>query len=299
MAARQGFPSLERGQSERAACPEPGAYGVHLPPWDCRSLAPVVGEQAGVEAIPYPTVARLVAAARLQPPRSRSWKPAPIDAEVTQRAAKILWRDERVEWLSQRGEVVIGLDEKPTIPALSRCAPKQPLRAGRSERREFEYERHGTTPFLVSFNVVDGTLWGCCLERNDHEHFLWGVRQVARRSRPARRLHLIRDKGSSPIDQHTHAYFAAPPRFRVRFPPAHASWLHPAELLVRAFSDKSLDRFDCRSRHELINPLNASGPEDTRSFAHPLSWSWTRRHMYEWAEHRGASISSKTYATVH
>jgi hypothetical protein len=159
---------------------------LHLTHWDCRSLTQVVVEQAGVASIHYTTVARIVAAASLQPHRSRYGKTATIDEEFTQRAAKILWCYERVEWLYQRGEVVICLDEKPHTQALSRCAPQQLLRAGRIERREFEYERHGTTTSLVSFNVFDGTMWGCGLDRDDHDPFLWGVRQVARRYRTAK-----------------------------------------------------------------------------------------------------------------
>jgi hypothetical protein len=194
---------------------------------------------------------------------------------------------------------VICLDENPNIQALAPCAPKPLRRAGGIARREFEYERHGTIPFLVSFTVLDGTRWGGCLERNAHDHFLWGVRQVARRYRRARRIQVIMDNGSAHIDHHTHADFTPPPRFRILCTPAHASWLNQAELRLRAFSDKYLDRFECRSRPELSNQLNTSWPEYNRYFAHPFSCSWTRRHMYHWAESKGATIASKTYATVH
>jgi transposase len=297
--ARRFFPSLERVAIARTACTEPSAYGLHLTRWDSRSLAQVVVEQAIVDSIHYTTVARILAAASLQPHRSRYWKTATIDEQFIQRAAKILWCDEQGERLSQRGEMVICLDEKPNIQALSRIAPKQLMGPGRIERREFEYQRHGTTTFLVALHVLDGTMWGCCLARNDHQHFLWGVRQVARRYRRAKRIHLIMDNSASHIDHHTQAYFAAHPRLRVLFTPAHASWLNQAELLLRAFSDKYLKRFDCRSQQELIAHLNTSWPEYNRYFAHPFRWSWTRRHMYHWAKSKGASISSKTYATVH
>jgi hypothetical protein len=156
--ARPLFPPLQRVQIERAA------YGLHLARWDCRSLQQVVVERAIVDSIHDTTVARILAAASLQPHRSRYWKTATIDAQFTTRAAKILWRDERAAWLYERGEVVLCLDEKPNRQALARRVPTQPMHAGQMERREFEYPRRGTVTFLVSFNVYDGTMWGGCLE---------------------------------------------------------------------------------------------------------------------------------------
>ncbi len=293
------FPPLQRVQIERLACTAPSAYDLHLTHWDCRSLQQVVIEQALVASIHYTTVARILQAASLRPHRTRYWKTATIDEHFTTLAAKVLWCYERVSSLHARGEVVICLDEKPNIQALERRLPSHPMRAGQISRREFEYTRHGTVNLLVAFNVFDGKMWGCCLDRNDHEHFLWGVRQVVRRYRNARRVHLIMDNGSSHIDHHTRTYFAARPRLRALYTPAHASWLNQAELLLRAFTAKYLKRFDAASRQHLIDHLNASWPEYNERFAHPFTWSWTRRQMYEWAEDKGALICTKTFATNH
>jgi len=228
VADRSFFPSLDRVQIERMACTDPEAYGLHLTHWDCRSLAKMVVEEIIVDSIHYTTVARILADASLQPHRSRYWKTATIDELFVERAAKILWCYERVEWLSQRGELVICVDEKPNIQALSRYPPKRRMQPGQIERREFEYKRHGTTNFLVAFNVLDGKMWGSCLDCNDHDHFLWGVRQIERRYRSAARIHLIMDNGSSHIDHHTQAYLDRHPRIRALFTPAHASWLNQA-----------------------------------------------------------------------
>jgi len=294
---RPRFPPLERVRIERVACTDPGAYGLHLTHWDCRSLQQIVVEQQIVSSIHFTTVARILQAAELQPHRSRYWKTATIDEHFTSLAAQILWCYERVWWLHQRGEVVICLDEKPNIQVLERLT--QPMRRGQINRREFEYVRHGTVNLLVAFNVYDGRMWGCCLDRNDHDHFLWGLRQIARRYRNARRVHLIMDNGSSHIDHHTRAYFAAQPRLRALYTPAHASWLNQAELLLRAFTAKYLKRYDAASRQSLIEHLDASWPEYNERYAHPFEWSWTRRQMYAWAEHKGALICTKTFATNH
>ena len=151
----------------------------------------------------------------------------------------------------------------------------------------------------MAFKVSDGTRLGWCLDKNAHDPFLWGVRQVERRYPKARRIHLIRDSGGSPSAQDTHRYFARRRRLRVLYTPAHASWLNQAELWLRAFTAKYLDRFDPESRQPLIEHLRASWPEYHRRFAQPFEWSWTRRDLSAWAAKKGYRICSKTYATVH
>lgn len=293
------FPPLEKVQIERVACTDPTAYGLHLSRWDCRTIQQVVVEQAIVERIHYATVARILASASLQPHSSRYWKTATIDEEFTWRAAQVLWCYERVSWLHKRGELVICVDEKPNNQALSRVKPTQPMRAGHIARREFEYKRPGTVVLLVAMNIFDGMMWGSCLEANDHEHFLWALRQIARRWARARRIHLIMDNGSSHIDHNTRAYLAAHERFRPLYTPAQASWLNQAELLLRAFNDKYLKDFETASRQHLIEHINASWPEYNKWFVHPFRWSWTRRHMHGWASKKQISICSETYATLH
>jgi DDE superfamily endonuclease len=292
------FPPLARVHIERVACTDPAAYGLHLARWDCRSLQHVVVARAVVGAIHDTTVARILAAASLQPHRHRYWKTATIDERFTTQAAKILWRYERVEWLYDRGEVVRCLDEKPHMQVLVRRLPTQPMQCGQIARREFEYRRDGTVTFLVAFNVYDGTMWGCCLEANDHTHFLEALGRLARRYPRARRLHVILDNGSSHIAHDTRAYLASHPRLRAFYTPPHASWLNQAELLLRAFSEKYLDRFEPWSRPHLIEHLNASWPEYNQRFAHPFRWSWTCRDLYAWARKKGSLICTKTDATV-
>jgi len=301
-ADRQFFSPLERTWIERIACTEPSAYGRNLSRWDCRSLQQVIVEQAIVDSIHYTTVARILSSASLQPHRSRYWKTATIDEEFTRRAAQILWCYERAYWLRQRGEVVICVDEKPNIQALSRCSPTKGMRPSQIARREFEYKRHGVVNLLVAFNVFDGKMWASCLEANNHEHFLWALRQIARQWRHTKGIHLIMDNGASHIDHHTREYLGSRDGFRPLYTPPHASWLNQAELLLRAFTDKYLKHFESTSRQQLIEHLNASWPEYNQWHAHPFRWSWTRRQMHQWSSkmtNGELGICSETFATDH
>ena len=120
-----------------------------------------------------------------------------------------------------------------------------------------------------------------------------------RRFRRATRIHLILDNGPSHIGQATRTALAAMPRVRVLHTPPHASWLDQAELLLRAFSDRYLLHLDVPSRPALITHLGASWPEYNRHYAHPFTWSWTRRDLHTWAAQKDLLICSKTSATVH
>ena len=52
----------------------------------------------------------------------------------------------------------ISVDEKTGIQALERPHPTLPMRPGKIERREFEYQRHGTQCLIANFEVATGQI---------------------------------------------------------------------------------------------------------------------------------------------
>jgi putative transposase len=60
--------------------------------------------------------------------------------------------------LHAQGERVVSTDELTAVQALERKHPSLPLAAGKVERREFEYIRHGTLSFIFSRDVSTGEL---------------------------------------------------------------------------------------------------------------------------------------------
>ena len=58
----------------------------------------------------------------------------------------------------KQGIHTISVDEKTGIQALERKAPNLPMQPGRVERREFNYERHGTTCLFGNLNVATGEI---------------------------------------------------------------------------------------------------------------------------------------------
>ena len=285
LADRGRFPPLERVGVEQLACCAPAGIGLHLTHWSTRSLARLAVARGLVPRIAHSTVSLILRSASLQPHRSRYWKTPTLNEEFLERAARILWLYERVDWLLEHDEVILALDEKPNIQVLERCAPGRLLRPGEIERREFEYIRHGTVNFLVALAVHSGKMRGWCLPANDSYHLCRVLPRFFYQYRQARRIHLIWDGGSSHISGYTQEFLRIyQPQVRVLVTPAHASWLNQAELLLRSFASHYLDRGDWSSEEQIIDHLNASWPEYNRLFAHPISWSWTRCDMHKWVE---------------
>jgi len=280
---RGGFPPLARVEIEQLACCAPAGIGLHMTHWSTRSLARIAIARGIVPSIAHSTVSLILRYADLQPHRSRYWKTPTLDGTFRERAADVLWCYENVQDLAKKGEVVICLDEMPSLKALERVRPTRPMRPGLIERREFEYIRHGTVNFLAALIVHSGRMRGWCLDANDSDHLRPALKELFRSHRDARRIHVIWDGGASHIAAATTDYLREYfPRVRTLLTPAHASWLDQAELLLRAFRERYLTRGDWPSRDALIEHLGASWPEYNRFFAHPFKWSWTREKMDEW-----------------
>ena len=284
LADRGRFPPLQRVEIEQLACCAPAGIGLEMTHWSTRSLARVAVERGILPQIAHSTVSLILRSASLQPHRWRYWKTPTLNQEFRERAARILWLYERVDWLAERDEVVLALDEKPSIQVLERRVPTRLMRAGESEGQEFEYIRHGTVNFLAALVVHSGKMRGWCLAANDSERLCGVLPELFYEHRKARRIHLIWDGGSSHISAATQQFLRGYARVRILVTPAHASWLNQAELLLRSFACHYLERGDWTSKEQMIDHLNSSWPEYNRLFAHPFSWSWTRRDMHKWVE---------------
>lgn len=284
--------ALQRVSIEQLACCEPGGVGLEMTHWSTRSLAEIAMKRGLVPHIAHSTVSLILRHADLQPHRSRYWITPTLNVEFLQRAGRILWLYERIEALKAKDELVIALDEKPNIQALQRVHPTQPMHPGQIERQEFEYERHGIVNFLVLLNVYNGHMRSCCLEKNDSEHLCRALPRLLQPFHSCRRIHLIWDGGPSHVSAATlsflKSYYGS--WLRILFTPAHASWLNQAEILLKSFGVRYLQRGNWTSRQHLIDHLYDSTPEYNRLWAQPIYWSWTRRDLHNWAEKKSSRL---------
>lgn len=289
-ASRAGRPreisALERVAIEQLACSEPSGVGLEMTHWSTRSLAKIAMQQGLVSRIAHSTVSLILRNADLQPHRHRYWITPTLNETFLEQASRVLWIYERIETLKAQNEIALALDEKPNIQALQRSHPTQPMRTGQIERHEFEYVRHGVVNFLALLNLYNGKMRSCCLEKNDSEHLCKSLPALLQPFHSFKRVHLIWDGGPSHASAATNAFLKS--RYgdwlRVVSTPAHSSWLNQAEILLKCFEVRYLQRGNWTSRQHLIDHLHASTPEYNRLWAQPINWSWTRRDLRLWAE---------------
>lgn len=182
-----------------------------------------------------------------------------------------------------KGEVILAVDEKPTLQVLARAAPKQPMRPGQIERQEFDYTRHGTINLRASLTLGNGPMWAEGLDKKDGEHFRPAVRRLLHPDSWANPIHLIIDSGASHLSNDTTEFFdALSPRVHVMFTPPHASWLNQAESLLEACSERYLIRGSWCNRAAMIQHILDSTQEYNQYFARRFEWQWSCRAFSYW-----------------
>src|SRR5438093_5617061 len=112
--------------------------------------------------------------------------------------------------------VVLSLDEKTQIQALSRTQPLLPLRPGLPARQTHDYRRNGLTSLYAALEIASGRVIGECASRHTGADFWRFMKRLARRyrgrtaRRPRQLLHpfdtsgprLAREASQRPISLH-------------------------------------------------------------------------------------------------
>jgi hypothetical protein len=185
-------------------CSEPPGEVTH---WTGRAVAVMVG-------VALRTVQRIWDAHRLQPHRMRTFKRSndPVFAEKVEDIVGL--------YMSPPAHaVVLSLDEKSQIQALSRTRPGTPVRAGRPATMTYDYERHGTTTLFAALNVLDGTVLGRCMQRHRHQEFIGFLNAVEAAVPAGKVIHAILDNYAVHKHLKVRVWLARHPRWVFHFTP--------------------------------------------------------------------------------
>src|SRR5215203_4920187 len=208
-------------------CSEPPGEVTH---WTGRAVAGIVG-------VALRTVQRIWDAHRLQPHRVRTFKRSNDPAL----AAKV--EDIVGLYMSPPAHaVVLSIDEKSQIQALSRTRPGTPVRPGRPATMTHDYERNGVTTLFAAFDVLEGTVLGRCMQRHRHQEFLRFLNTIEGAVPAGKVIHVILDNYGSHKHPKVLRWLARHPRFIFHFTPTSGSWLNAVETFFSALTRRRLRR---------------------------------------------------------
>jgi transposase len=133
------------------ACEPPKKSGRPITHWTGAELADEAIKRGIVDSISPSQVNRYLREAELQPHKSRYWlNTTQKDPELFAAQVEMVCAcyHDAPQLYRFHNTHTISTDEMTGIQALERSATTLPMRPGRGEKREFEYERHGTVTLI-------------------------------------------------------------------------------------------------------------------------------------------------------
>ena len=202
-----GKAPLPRETVERVValtCSEPPGEATH---WTGRAMAAAVG-------IGLSSVQRIWRAHGLQPHRVRTFK----RSKGPEFAAKL--RDIVGLYMEPPAHaIVLSIDEKSQIQALDRSQPGLPLKPGKCGTMTHDYKRHGTTTLFAALNVLDGTVFGRCMQRHRHQEFLRFLGAIEREVPAGKLIHVVLDNVATHKTPEVMRWLTRHPRWVFHFTP--------------------------------------------------------------------------------
>ena len=237
---------------------KPPAAG--LTHWSTRDLA----RQAGVS---HGTVHRIWRAHALKPHQVSTFK-FTTDPEAEAKIYDVVG----LYLNPPTNAVVLSLDEKTQIQALSRTQPLLPLRPGLPARQTHDYRRNGLTSLYAALEVASGRVTGNCAAQHTGADFLGFMKRLARRYR-GRHLHVVLDNSSTHSTPAVQAWLAEHPEIQFHFTPKGASWLNMVEAWFGILTRKSVRRASFETVRALVRHIDAYIAEWN---SHPTPFVWTK-----------------------
>ncbi len=138
--------------------------------------------------------------------------------------------------------LVLCVDEKSQIQALSRDQPVLPMMPGQAERHTHQYQRHGTTSLFAALDIATGNVIGKCYGRHRSVEFRKFLDLIEGSVPPEFDIHIVLDNYATHKTPAIHRWLAKRPRFHLHFTPTHASWINQVERWFGLLTQRQIKR---------------------------------------------------------
>jgi transposase/transposase-like protein len=153
--------------------------------------------------------------------------------------------------------VVLCVDEKSQVQALSRSQPAFPMMPGMPEKRTHDYVRHGVTSLFAAFNTTDGTVISSLHRRHRTIEFRKFLTKIDTEVPNHLDVHLVCDNYGTHKSPAIKTWLSAHPRFHMHHTPTYSSWINQVERWFAYLTADLLQRGDHRSAHALEADIRA------------------------------------------
>ena len=151
--------------------------------------------------------------------------------------------------------VVLCVDEKSQVQALSRSQPAFPMMPGMPEKRTHDYVRHGTTSLFAAMNVTDGTVISSIHRSHRAVEFKKFLTKIDHEVPPDLDIHIVCDNYSTHKAPTITTWLTHHPRIHMHFIPTYSSWINQVERLFAEVTRDLLQRSDHKSVQALEKDL--------------------------------------------
>jgi transposase len=198
--------------------------------WSTRQMARKLG-------LSQTTISRIWRAFGLKPHRRETF----VFSKDPQLVAKV--RDIVGLYLSPPANaLVLCVDEKSQIQALSRSQPILPMSPGALERRTPDYFRHGTTSLFAALDIATGKVIGRCFAQHRSQEFRAFLELVEKSVPTDQEIHLVLDNYATHKTALVQRWLLRHPRYHLHFTPTHASWLNQVERWFGLLTARQIKR---------------------------------------------------------
>jgi transposase len=178
------------------------------------------------------------------------------------------------------GAVVLSVDEKTQVQALSRTQPLLPVSFGKAEQRTHDYVRHGTTNLFAALDTLTGKVIGCCFPRRRTGEFLAFLDTVVAAYPDAPTIHVILDNLSTHSGADVDAWLAKHPNVSFHYTPTGSSWINQIEIWLGILTRQAIRRGSFGSLAHLIRRIDTYIAHWNEN-ANPFQWVATADQILE------------------